>query len=114
MSQISSINLVTSTELYQLMITENIFLIDVRSVAEFNQEHIFGAILLPLDHLASVQVDPYQGRCIFYCRSGRRSHQAGEKLIKDGWAEVNHLEGGIQAWKELGYPTTLINQPKNF
>ncbi len=123
MSQHTSINLIKSPDLYQLLQLEdqgsnqvlnkqvNITLIDVRSEAEFAEEHIPGAILLPLDRLTVQQVFPYQdqGRCIFYCRSGNRSHQAGEKLIQAGWSEVNHLEGGIQAWKALGYPITSLN-----
>jgi rhodanese-related sulfurtransferase len=122
MSQ-NTINLINSTDLYQLLQLENqssnqdlnkqvkITLIDVRNEAEFVEEHIPGAILLPLDRLTVQQVSPYKNQewCIFYCRSGNRSHQAGEKLIQAGWTEVNHLQGGIQAWKTLGYPTTFLN-----
>jgi rhodanese-related sulfurtransferase len=107
MNLVNSINLVTSPELQHLLATRNTVLIDVRSETEFAEEHIPGALLFPLDRLTSAQVASYQERCIFYCRSGNRSHQAGEKLLQAGWIKVNHLQGGIQAWKELGYPTTI-------
>lgn len=107
MNLVNSINLVTSPELRQLLTTTDTVLIDVRSETEFAEEHIPGALLFPLDRLTPEQISPYQERCILYCRSGNRSHRAGEKLLQAGWVKVNHLQGGIQAWKELGYPTTL-------
>ena len=38
-----------------------------------------------------------------YCRGGRRSVTAAEKLVAEKYEVVN-LEGGIMAWKEAGMP----------
>jgi rhodanese-related sulfurtransferase len=38
-----------------------------------------------------------------YCRSGRRSASAANRLAAEGYKCVN-LKGGIIAWKEAGMP----------
>ena len=40
-----------------------------------------------------------------YCRSGKRSASAAEKLKEAGFTEVYNLKGGILAWKEKQYET---------
>jgi rhodanese-related sulfurtransferase len=41
---------------------------------------------------------------LFYCHSGGRSTEAGEKLVKMGFKEVYSLNKGIVAWKKAGKP----------
>ena len=41
---------------------------------------------------------------VLYCRSGRRSAMAGEKLAAVTGEPVEHLEGGMLAWEAAGQP----------
>ncbi|WP_298669870.1 rhodanese-like domain-containing protein [uncultured Methanofollis sp.] len=41
---------------------------------------------------------------LVYCRAGNRSARTSEMMVKDGFAEVYNMEGGITAWREAGYP----------
>jgi rhodanese-related sulfurtransferase len=87
---------------------QKITLIDVREPGEFAGEHIKGATLLPLS-----QFDPNSPKLqdkkdiVLYCQSGNRSRQAAEKLLGSGFSEVMQLKGGINGWKQAGYPVEV-------
>jgi len=53
--------------------------VDVRSVGEFNMEHVTGALNIPLDQFQN-RYNEIEGLgdtpVVFYCRSGNRSGQA--------------------------------------
>lgn len=79
----------------------SVVLIDVRTVGEFAEGHIDGA--LNFDVRDSLFVDnvlsavPAYKEVALYCRSGRRSLMAGEQLIGSGYSVIN-LEGGFLEW----------------
>ncbi len=79
---------------------------DVRTAEEFQQEHIEGAFLLPVDQIGSGQlptVDKNQPIAV-YCRSGNRSATAKQLLEAAGFTNVTDL-GGISGLKSQGYQT---------
>lgn len=83
-------------------------LIDVRTDAEVAQGRIAGAEHIPLDRFDAETLDLTDGReVVFYCRSGRRSAIAGEKLAAVTGAPVVHLDGGMLAWEAAGQPVEL-------
>ena len=43
-------------------------------------------------------------KMLVYCASGGRSEEAAEAMLTLGFKEVHNLEGGIDAWKKVGYP----------
>lgn len=49
------------------------------------------------------EFDPEQ-RIVLHCASGGRSALAADTLQQMGYTRVAHLDGGIKAWKERGYP----------
>ena len=75
--------------------------IDVREHTEYALEHIAGAWLMPLCRLDPYQV-PLNKRVVLCCASGNRSQTAARRLGLEGLA---HLDGGLTAWKALGYAT---------
>ena len=78
---------------------KKIILLDVRTPEEYAQGHIAKSVLLPVDRIDEAQsVIKDKNAVIFvYCRSGRRSRIAAEKLIEAGYKNVFDL-GGISSW----------------
>ena len=85
----------------ELMNTQTGYLIlDVRTQEEYDAAHIPGAICIPNESIgeeAPAQL-PDKGQMILvYCRSGNRSKQAAEKLMKLGYTNILEF-GGIIDW----------------
>ncbi|MDB9539155.1 rhodanese-like domain-containing protein [Anabaenopsis tanganyikae CS-531] len=87
---------------------QQVQLIDVREPGEYAAEHIPGAKLVPLSQFQAEKVDFHRHtKIVLYCQSGKRSHQAAQKLMTAGFSEFAQLQGGITAWKQLNYPTKI-------
>ena len=95
---------IDANELFEMLSTQNLQLIDVRNADEVARGIIPGAAHLPLSMLP-VQSESLQGDVplVFYCHSGIRSAQAAAFLASKGRAQVYNLRGGILAWGKSGY-----------
>ena len=83
----------------------NVRLIDVRTDEEVAEGTIPGAEHIALDRFDPAALDLSDGRdVVLYCRSGRRSAIAAEKLSEALGEPAQHLEGGIIAWEAAGQP----------
>lgn len=83
----------------------NVRLIDVRTDAEVAEGTIPGAEHISLDQFDPAKLDLSDGReVVLYCRSGRRSAIAAERLAAATGKPAEHLEGGITAWQAAGQP----------
>ena len=84
-----------------MMETESDYVIlDVRTPEEFKERHIPDAINVPNETIGSGEIHqlPDKDQLIMvYCRSGNRSKQASEKLVKLGYTNVVEF-GGINDW----------------
>lgn len=82
-------------------------LIDVRSANEYAEGHIAHAAnidALQNDFLAKAQRSLSKKKPAYvYCRSGKRSMMAANKLAKAGYKVIN-LRGGIMEWMDAGKP----------
>lgn len=91
----------------ELVADSNVVVLDVRTVAEFTEGHIEGAILIDQGQSDFVEKAkatlPIEKKIAIYCRSGRRSANAAGRLADIGYKCVN-LKGGIIAWKDAGKP----------
>ena len=82
-------------------------LLDVRTAKEYAEGHLANA--RQLDYLNTEAFDAGikqldKSRTYYiYCRSGRRSHGACQKMKKQGF-KVYDMEGGILNWTKLGMP----------
>jgi rhodanese-related sulfurtransferase len=88
-------------ELARLLADEsaNILLLDVRTLEEFNQGYIAGAVLSPYDALETMFREQDKSRAIvLYCRSGNRSSIALRTLTRMGYTNVSDF-GGINRWR---------------
>ena len=94
------------TTLKTWMEQEEAILIDVREPLEYATEHIPGARLLPLSTFDPTQVPQEAGKkVVLHCVMGKRSEQAGQKLLDAGFPSIYNFRGGVQAWKDAGYAT---------
>ena len=79
----------------------NYIILDVRRPDEFDAGHIPGAINVANETIGTAEIPelPDKDQLIMvYCRSGRRSKEAAEKLVKLGYTNVVEF-GGILDWK---------------
>ena len=93
---------ITMSEAVKLMKAEkNYIILDVRRADEYAEGHIPGAINIANEVIGmeKIPVLPDKSQLILvYCRSGRRSKEASEKLVKLGYTNVVEF-GGILDWK---------------
>lgn len=76
-------------------------IVDVREIDEYEEVHIKGAINIPLstiDDERPEELPDLNAKIYIYCRSGRRSAEASEKLAKMGYTNITDF-GGILDWK---------------
>ena len=80
----------------ELIKKPNATLIDVRSPLEYAQQHIPGAINIPLDTILTrrEEIEAFSGPVILYCQSGNRSGMALNLLRQSSKADV-YDGGGI-------------------
>ncbi len=73
--------------------------VDVREQAEVEICRFPGTVVIPLGELPERlnELDPLQ-ETIIHCKSGGRSAQALMFLKENGFNEICHLKGGINAW----------------
>ena len=75
-------------------------ILDVRTPEEFADKHIPGAINIPNETISTEEIPELPDKdqlILVYCRSGNRSKQASEKLVKLGYTNVVEF-GGIIDW----------------
>ncbi len=83
-------------------------LVDVRETSEFDQEHIPGAMLLPMSMFDPELFPSVPGKkVVLHCAVGKRSEAAGKMLLNEGYEGAIHMIGGIQEWKAAGYATEV-------
>ena len=76
-------------------------ILDVRRPDEFAAGHIPNAINVPNETIGTAEISelPDKNQLIMvYCRSGRHSKEASEKLVKLGYTNIVEF-GGILNWK---------------
>ena len=76
-------------------------ILDVRRPDEYADGHIPGAINLPNESIGTSEIPELPDKeqlILVYCRSGRRSKEASEKLVKLGYTNIVEF-GGILDWK---------------
>lgn len=92
---------ISMDEAVTMMAEETDYIIlDVRTPEEFAEKHIPNAINIPNETIGENEIPelPRKDQMILvYCRSGNRSKQASEKLVKLGYTNIYEF-GGINDW----------------
>ena len=78
----------------------NYVLLDVRTPEEFSDKHIPDAINIPNETIGTEEIPELPDKAqliLVYCRSGNRSKQASDKLVRLGYTNIVEF-GGINDW----------------
>ena len=82
-------------------------ILDVRTIDEFQNGHIEGAINADVNSAALQQIasDLNKDKTVFvYCLSGARSASVAEMLKEMGFKSIVNLTGGMLAWRSANLP----------
>ena len=92
---------VSMDEAIAIMESESDYIIlDVRTPEEFAEKHIPDAINIPNETIGTEEIPELPDKeqlILVYCRSGNRSKQASEKLVRLGYTNIVEF-GGINDW----------------
>jgi len=107
-ADVDSIDSISPKEASIMVSEKKAVIVDVREDSEWSEQHIPGAIHIPLaqltEHLSELK--QYKDRpVITQCRSGGRSAKAVDVLKLAGFSKVYNMEGGIIAWDNAGLKT---------
>ena len=100
-SEESTYRQINAEEAATMMEEESSYIIlDVRTAEEYSEKHIPGAINIPNETIGTEDIPELPDKeqlILVYCRSGNRSKQAAEKLVKLGYTNIVEF-GGINDW----------------
>ncbi len=92
---------ISMNEAVKLIESETDYIIlDVRRPDEFSAGHIPDALNIPNEEIGNEEISELPNKdqlILVYCRSGNRSKQASEKLVKLGYTNIVEF-GGINDW----------------
>ena len=101
-SEESTYRQINAEEAAAMMEEESGYLIlDVRTAGEYIEKHIPGAVNIPNETIGTEDIPELPDKeqlILVYCRSGNRSKQAAEKLVKLGYTNIVEF-GGINDWQ---------------
>jgi rhodanese-related sulfurtransferase len=85
----------------------DVITLDVRTPGEFSEGHIEGAINIDVEGASFdseiANLDKTKSYAV-YCRSGRRSTIAVDKMSATGFEKLSNLESGINDWLANSLP----------
>ena len=101
-NQTNTYRQITADEAAIMMAQETDYIIlDVRRPDEYAAGHIPKAINVPNETIGTAEISELLDKdqlIMVYCRSGRRSKEAADKLVKLGYMNIVEF-GGILDWK---------------
>jgi membrane protein DedA with SNARE-associated domain/rhodanese-related sulfurtransferase len=94
---------------------EDILILDVRHALDFEADPyiIPGALHLPLESLKQQPDVPQDREVVLYCTCPNEASSArvAMLLLQHGVMRVRPLAGGLNAWRDHGYPVELLDRP---
>jgi len=94
---------------------DEVQVLDVRRQGEWEEGHIDGAVLKPLNQLARMmdELDAVRPVAV-HCKGGYRSSIATSLLRRAGFRQVLNVTGGFDAWKNAGLPVATPDPQRNY
>ena len=91
---------ISAEETHEMMASQEVVVVDVRTREEYESGHIENAVLVPNESIGSEMPEALpdkEATLLVYCRSGRRSKDAAQKLLALGYQSVYDFGGVILA-----------------
>lgn len=91
---------ISAAEAKEMMDQSEVTVVDVRTLQEYEEGHVPGAINIPNEEIMDTEpelLNDKDATLLVYCRSGRRSKDASDKLVGMGYKNVYDF-GGIIDW----------------
>jgi rhodanese-related sulfurtransferase len=95
---------INGEKFYEMMLTENVIILDVRTPEETAEEKIPGAAEIDYRNPSfESTIDALDRNRVFliYCGSGNRSSKACKLMSNKGFHFTYNLEGGFPEWAEI-------------
>ena len=90
---------------FELVEKKDAIIVDVRTETEYQEEHVKGALHIPLVNLkGAIDELPSDKLIIFQCGHGCRGSLAASIAKRSGLSNVANMAGGLLAWKARGLP----------
>lgn len=94
---------VSAEEAYKLINDDSeLIILDVRTKEEYDNGHIPGAKLFPVQILSTklAELDKYKDKPVLvYCASGGRSPRAVDTLANNDFENIYHISRGMSSWR---------------
>jgi len=101
----SHIELISAEDLHGMITgTANFVLLDVRAPLEYEENHIEGAINIPVAELRTRHNELNKDKTtVLVCSSGNRSSLGASILTQHGFKDVYNVSGGMSGYSAAGY-----------
>jgi thioredoxin len=107
-AQNTSYKNIGTIEFSEIIISNTGTLLDVRTISEFQNQHLENALQLDyykLDFKSKLLLLPKDEPIYLYCTTGYRSERAAKILSENGYSNIYNLEKGIMDWNLQNLPT---------
>lgn len=106
-SETAEVTNLNVTEFANVIATQDVVILDVRTPAEFAAGHVSNAVNLDVEsgRFANeiLNLDKSKTYAV-YCRSGRRSAEAVKIMSDAGFTNLYNMNGGTIDWTNAGFP----------
>lgn len=115
---------ITPCDASKLLEQNDVFIVDVRTPAEYRHGHLEGAKLIPLKNMPAY--DPVNlsdskllpnridelpedknTKILVYCKTGGRGSNASQLIADECYKSVYNMQGGINSWVSAGCPIVV-------
>jgi len=108
-SSTANVTNMSVSEFADVIATQDVVVLDVRTPGEFAAGHIANAINIDAESgnfATEIQSLDKTKTYAVYCQSGRRSGIATKTMADSGFMNLYNMMGGIIDWTNSGYPLT--------
>ncbi|MBT8142387.1 MAG: rhodanese-like domain-containing protein [Gammaproteobacteria bacterium] len=87
-------------------INQGATVLDIRGDSQFQKGHILNAVHMPAGNVGDAvkKISDKDQGVIVCCENGIQASRVASVLVKDGYANVSILRGGLQAWVDDKLP----------
>ncbi|MER2492479.1 rhodanese-like domain-containing protein [Catenovulum sediminis] len=107
-AKFSPFNRVNTQQLTLLVNREDAVIVDIRATPDFNKGHIAGALNITTDQIKGGEHPKLEKHketpIIIVCTAGMTAGKVATQLAQAGFAKVNILDGGMNAWFNANLP----------